>query len=80
MDWCAFRVTTDTDRLPAKPHTPQRNLLANQKPQWESITRADVPQRNYIDELAFAVAIPGMIFAVLVAILTAILCFQHEKL
>lgn len=80
IDWCAFKIITKADHLPSKPHTSQHNSLANQKKHWESIARSEVPQRNYVDELAFAIAIPGMLFALLVALVTVILCFQHEKL
>jgi len=47
---------------------------------WMGISREDVPERNYIDEFAFAFAIPGMIFAILIGMLSAVLCFHHEKL
>lgn len=80
MDWCAFRISNDTDHGNVKHHTRHCNSMRGQKKQWESISKADVPHRNYIDELAFTIAIPGMVFAVLIALLTAILCFQHEKL
>lgn len=45
---------------------------------WESMNKEDAPKRNYIDEMAFALAIPAMIFAILITILTTVLCFQHE--
>lgn len=48
--------------------------------QWVGLKSGDVPERNYIDELAFAVAIPGMILAILVGVLSAILCFQHDSM
>lgn len=47
---------------------------------WESMSKEDAPKRNYIDETAFALAIPAMIFAILITILTTVLCFQHEMM
>lgn len=47
---------------------------------WDAPMKSEVPDRNYSDEFAVSFAIPGMIFAVLLSVLTVILCFQHEKL
>ncbi|XP_011199006.2 epsilon-sarcoglycan isoform X2 [Bactrocera dorsalis] len=82
LDWCAFK-TVGADISPEilfhnyghKIH--HENFKRNDR--WLGIAREDVPDRNYIDEFAFAFAIPGMIFAVLLGILSAALCFQHEK-
>lgn len=79
LDWCAFRIVSDADQTSNKVHGSERSVLRKQE-RWEPMARVDAPQRNYIDELAFAIAIPGMILAVLVAALTAVLCFQHEKM
>lgn len=47
---------------------------------WEAVARYDVPERNYSDEMAFSIAIPGILFALITAILIVILCFQHESM
>lgn len=47
---------------------------------WDAPMKSEVPERNYSDEFAVSFAIPGMIFALLLSVLTVILCFQHEKL
>lgn len=47
---------------------------------WHGLHRNEVPERNYIDELAFAVAIPAVIFGMLFGILTIVLCFRNNKL
>ncbi|XP_011180300.2 epsilon-sarcoglycan isoform X2 [Zeugodacus cucurbitae] len=82
LDWCAFK-TVGADISPEilfhnyghKSH--HDNFKRNDR--WLGIAREDVPDRNYIDEFAFAFAIPSMIFAILLGILSAALCFQHEK-
>nr|XP_014087406.1 epsilon-sarcoglycan isoform X2 [Bactrocera oleae]XP_036214657.1 epsilon-sarcoglycan isoform X2 [Bactrocera oleae] len=82
LDWCAFK-TVGADISPEilfhnyghKSH--HDNFKRNDR--WLGVAREDVPDRNYIDEFAFAFAIPSMIFAILLGILSAALCFQHEK-
>uniref|UniRef100_W8CAK4 Epsilon-sarcoglycan n=1 Tax=Ceratitis capitata TaxID=7213 RepID=W8CAK4_CERCA len=83
LDWCAFKtVGADISPEILFHNYGHKNHHENFKrtDRWLGISREDVPDRNYIDEFAFAFAIPGMIFAVLVGILSAALCFQYEKL
>lgn len=79
LDWCAFHIVGDDENPTNKVHGSERSVLRHQD-RWEPISRAEVPRRNYIDEFAYAIAIPGMVLTVLVAILSAVLCFHHEKL
>lgn len=51
-----------------------------QQGHWHGLHRNEVPVRNYIDELAFAFAIPAVIFGMLFGTLTIILCFRNHKL
>ncbi|KAH8324593.1 hypothetical protein KR074_012225 [Drosophila pseudoananassae] len=84
LDWCAFRmvgVESPTEILyhSGKQGEQQATEEHRHQDRWMGIAREDVPVRNYIDEFAFSFAIPGMIFAVLIGMLSAVLCFQHEK-
>ncbi|XP_054744634.1 epsilon-sarcoglycan isoform X3 [Anastrepha obliqua] len=82
LDWCAFKtVGADISPEILFHNYGHRSHHENFKrtDRWVGIAREDVPDRNYIDEFAFAFAIPGMILAVLLGILSAALCFQHEK-
>ncbi|KAH8374486.1 hypothetical protein KR200_009650 [Drosophila serrata] len=91
LDWCAFRmvgVESPTEILyhsgkqneqQAAEEQPRQEQEQEPQDRWMGISREDVPVRNYIDEFAFAFAIPGMIFAILIGMLSAVLCFQHEK-
>ncbi|XP_005187766.1 alpha-sarcoglycan isoform X1 [Musca domestica] len=54
--------------------------LKRRTDRWHGMAREDVPIRNYIDEFAFAFAIPTVLFGLLCGILTATLCFRHQKL
>ncbi|XP_019526240.3 epsilon-sarcoglycan isoform X1 [Aedes albopictus] len=89
LDWCAFKLHAADDDITAMPHHPHEshrpakgselsNLRRSDK--WDAPMKSEVPERNYSDEFAVSFAIPGMIFAVLLSVLTVILCFQHEKL
>ncbi|XP_055642379.1 epsilon-sarcoglycan isoform X2 [Toxorhynchites rutilus septentrionalis] len=89
LDWCAFKMQAADDDITAMPHHPNESYkpakgseLSNlhRSDKWEAPMKSEVPERNYSDEFAVSFAIPGMIFVLLLSILTVILCFQHEKL
>ncbi|KAH8269722.1 hypothetical protein KR018_002065 [Drosophila ironensis] len=80
LDWCAFRMVGVESPTEILYHSgKQATEEQRHQDRWMGIAREDVPLRNYIDEFAVSFAIPGMIFAVLVGMLSAVLCFQHEK-
>ncbi|XP_046812631.1 epsilon-sarcoglycan isoform X2 [Lucilia cuprina] len=92
LDWCAFKMVgaeIDPEVLHHNHDSSNSNKvnanivetgnLRRREDRWHGLARSDVPVRNYIDEFAFALAIPGMIFGVLCGILTASLCFKHQK-
>lgn len=83
MDWCAFRIVGNNgiveDESVTKPRASEKSI-ALQRDRWEQMARDEVPKRNYIDELAFSIAIPGMLLTVLLAILSTVLCFYHHKM
>nr|XP_016927257.1 epsilon-sarcoglycan isoform X2 [Drosophila suzukii] len=85
LDWCAFRMESLESPTEILFHSGkqqnEQQVTEDQREEdrWMGISREDVPERNYIDEFAFAFAIPGMIFAILIGMLSAVLCFHHEK-
>lgn len=76
LDWCAFHLKTDrsdNENVPSE--------MVNEKEEiWDPVALFEVPQRTYIDEIAFVVAIPGVILTILVAVLSIILCLQYKKM
>lgn len=42
--------------------------------------RSDAPQRNYIDEIALTACVPLLMFTLLVAVLTMIVCLDQGKM
>lgn len=87
LDWCAFRIVGNEispevlyhNHGVKGAHGSELSSL-HRMSQWNGMTRSEVPERNYIDELVFSIAIPGMIFAIGIGILSAVLCFQHERM
>ncbi|XP_055541459.1 epsilon-sarcoglycan isoform X1 [Wyeomyia smithii] len=89
LDWCAFKLRAADDDITAMPHHPHESFkpvkgselkTLYRSDKWDAPMKSEVPERNYSDEFAVSFAIPGMIFVLLLSILTVILCFQHEKL
>lgn len=80
LDWCKFRIVADDSKSTHKAQHAERKPLREQVPIWDSMSMYEIPQRMYIDELAFCIALPGVLLAILIAILSVLLCFQHEKL
>lgn len=78
LDWCAFHIVSD-DKKPAK-KIHEEKPLRERFPIWDAMDLSEIPQRTYIDEFAFSIALPGVILAILVAMLSVVFCFQHEKL
>lgn len=80
IDWCAFRIVGNEMPTNNAHGSEKSTLFQKDVNRWEPISLNDVPQRNYIVEMTVAIAIPGMIFAILVGILSAVLCFHHENM
>lgn len=80
VDWCAFKIITD-EPSPSEENIAEESMasMLSQKV-WTSASKEELPERNYSEEIAVAVAIPSVWLAFLVALLTVVLCFQHEKL
>lgn len=73
IDWCAFKIVT-----PSPATEPPKKESKNDT--WVFTARDEVPDRNYIEEIAIAVAIPTVMFAMFIAMLTIVICFHHDKL
>lgn len=80
LDWCAFKLIEVGDGGGNSSRLKGESGENGAADQWQGLRYEDVPERNYIDELAFTIAIPGMVLAILVAVLSGILCFQHESM
>lgn len=78
VDWCAFKIITEGPSPSDETTSEEASMLSRKI--WNAPTRDELPDRNYSEEIAVAIAIPSVCFAFLIAILTVVLCFQHEKL
>lgn len=47
---------------------------------WARPTKASIPTRSYFKEIAPTIFVPTTLFLVLAALLSTILCLNHEKL
>lgn len=77
VDWCAFKIITE-EQATSEDSVSEASMLSQKV--WNGLTREELPDRNYSEEIAVAIAIPSVWFAFIVALLTVVLCFQHEKL
>lgn len=78
VDWCAFKIITE-GQSPSLETIIEEASMLHQKI-WNAPSRDELPDRNYSEEIAVALAIPSVWFAFLVALLTVVMCFQHDKL
>jgi hypothetical protein len=76
LDWCAFKFITEE----MMGRDADENMGHHQKERWIAPSKEHLPERNYSDEISISIAIPAVLFAFLVATLTVILCFHHEKI
>ncbi|KAL5278766.1 SGCE family protein [Megaselia abdita] len=80
LDWCAFRIVGKDIAPEVLYH--QQSSLFHQKASshWVGLKKSDVFERNYIDEIAISLAIPGVLFTICLGTLFAVLCLKTEKL
>jgi alpha-sarcoglycan len=79
IDWCAVKILNENDRTPSVESKIEEASFVSQKI-WIAPTKEELPERNYSEEIAVSIAIPSVVLAFLVALLTIVLCFQHEEL
>ncbi|XP_063700241.1 epsilon-sarcoglycan isoform X2 [Culicoides brevitarsis] len=81
LDWCSFRIieAEKTAKKQQFKHDRHNGNMSHTKI-WEPLSKDDLPVRNYSDELAISIAVPGVILTLLIALLTVVLCFEHESL
>lgn len=78
VDWCAFKIISEATSPSEETKGEEASFLSSKV--WSAPSREELPDRNYSEEFAVAIAIPSVWFAFLLALLTVVLCFQHEKL
>lgn len=79
VDWCAVKIFDENEQSPsAETEIEEASFISQQV--WNAPTKGELPERNYSEEIAISIAVPSVILALFVAMLTIVLCFQHEKL
>lgn len=81
IDWCGFKVIRDSQssQSASSELSAEEASFKSQKP-WNAPRKDELPERNYSEEIAISVAIPSVVLAFLVGLLTVTLCFQHDKM
>lgn len=79
IDWCAVKIVDSNEPLPSMKSAIEEASFVSQKV-WIAPTKDELPERNYTEEIAVSIAIPSVVLAFLVALLTIVLCLQHEEL
>ncbi|XP_046668113.1 alpha-sarcoglycan isoform X2 [Homalodisca vitripennis] len=80
LDWCAFRLVNVTSQI----EDVLEDFSAEYNPTWLnqknaiSVSKQELPNRHYMSELALTLVVPLLCLAVLVILLTFILCFQQD--
>lgn len=77
IDWCTFKIISQSETTNA-PSNEESSMLSRNV--WMGMARDEVPERNYSEEIAIAIAIPTVLFAMFIAMLTIVVCFHHAKL
>ncbi|CAG9835668.1 unnamed protein product [Diabrotica balteata] len=83
LDWCSFRLVDNNN---SAMHHKNGNLVSDEVDDsetggvWHSVSKADVPQRRYFNELVVSLIVPFVILIVLGLVLSFLLCFQHDEI
>lgn len=82
IDWCAFKVVTSEETSTSYPEqsTTENDMQLSPNKIWNGVRKDELPDRNYSEEIAVAVAIPSVLFASIIALLTIVLCFHHDNM
>ncbi|XP_044751816.1 epsilon-sarcoglycan isoform X2 [Coccinella septempunctata] len=75
LDWCAFRLIDPNNS--AMHHSGMKeNAFLKEK--WETITKDNIPIRNYSVDVTWSLVLPIALLILLTFLLSFILCFYHD--
>ncbi|XP_053976886.1 epsilon-sarcoglycan isoform X2 [Hylaeus volcanicus] len=90
LDWCSFKL------LEQEQQSLQHESWASQGPsvnviglpgisehtewRWARSTKASIPTRSYFNEIVTTIFVPTILLLVLAALLSTVLCLNHEKI
>ncbi|XP_017758121.1 PREDICTED: epsilon-sarcoglycan isoform X1 [Eufriesea mexicana] len=91
LDWCSFRLVEQEQqslqhesarRGPSVSvlDLPASGISEHSEWRWARSTKASIPTRSYLEEIATTIFVPTILLLVLAALLSTVLCLDREKL
>ncbi|XP_031842589.1 sarcoglycan alpha isoform X4 [Nomia melanderi] len=89
LDWCSFRLA-EREQQSLQHESARRgpsvnapgflDVFEHSEWRWARSTKASVPSRSYFKEIITSVFVPSILLLVLAALLSTVLCLNHEKI
>ncbi|XP_033321096.1 sarcoglycan alpha isoform X1 [Megalopta genalis] len=88
LDWCSFRLVEQEQQSlqhESARRGPSMNVIGadvfeHSEWRWARSTKASIPTRSYFKEIATTIFVPTALLLVLAALLSTVLCLNHEKM
>lgn len=91
LDWCSFRLVEQEQQSlqhESARRGPSMNVVGlsasgiseHTEWRWARSTKASVPTRSYFNEIVTTIFVPTILLLVLAALLSTVLCLNHEKM
>ncbi|XP_076240253.1 sarcoglycan alpha isoform X2 [Calliopsis andreniformis] len=91
LDWCSFRLVEQEQQSLQQESArrgssmnvvglPASGISEHTEWRWARSTKASIPTRSYFKEIAATIFVPTTLFLILAALLSTILCLNHEKM
>ncbi|XP_031771213.1 epsilon-sarcoglycan isoform X3 [Apis florea] len=88
LDWCSFRLVEQEQqslqqesarRGPSVLDLPASGISEHAEWRWARSSRANIPTRSYFEEIVTTIFVSVILFFALAALLSTLLCLDHEK-
>ncbi|XP_076677942.1 sarcoglycan alpha isoform X2 [Andrena cerasifolii] len=91
LDWCSFRLVEQEQQSLQQESArrgssmnvvglPASGISEHTEWRWARSTKASIPTRSYFKEIATTIFVPTALLLVLAALLSTVLCLNHEKM
>ncbi|XP_056640234.1 epsilon-sarcoglycan isoform X1 [Diorhabda sublineata] len=80
LDWCSFHLVDNNNSAMHRTNELVKDDYYMHGDVWQSISKFDVPQRSYYNELMVSLLVPVLILIILGLFLSFLLCFHHDEL
>lgn len=88
LDWCSFRLVEqeqqslqqESARRGPNIGSDVKGISEHTEWRWARSSKASIPARSYLEEIATTIFVSVVLFLVLAALLSTLLCLDHEKI